>query len=205
MDLNLLHPKKAVERAFDKPNFFLAVAVVLLPVVISIFGTLLVGLQLNLLSIVFWALESVIAWITFGILLYVIAFVIEGKQVQGRIVGIFCSLSLLWIVFSIISVLGFLLVAAMPPEVITSVSALQKGQAGANEAYAQVASAINSAADSISPAYLLFFSIASIALMLFALYLVFLTVKDLSPKSLGKQLAILIIFLVAWFLIAAIT
>ncbi|GEM_PF-4100828 len=199
-----LNPVRAIERSFDHPNLGLAFLFVLLPTIVSIIGIIVFSLKVNAVSIIISAIVSVVSWIVLGIVLYLIGFVIEGNSLKGRLQGIFAALSLLWIVPAILLIVEMIVFFSMPPGIMQELNALQSRQISTSEDYGKIAELINASAESSSLLIIGLFAAFVIALVALVV-LVFLIAREMSPKSTGKQIAITIIFIVAWIIISGFT
>lgn len=205
MEINLLKPVRVVHQSFYKPNLPMAFVLVLLASVVSIVGAILLGLQFNIGVIALSAVSSIVSWIAIGILFYVIGFVAEGNSLKGKFSGILSALSLVWLVCAIMAIAGLILVAMWPSGAITTTNELQKGQLSADQAFAKMSTTLGTAAEQTNSIILIGFNVAAFALMAFALLIIFLISKEISPKSTAKQLAITLSLIIAWIIISGIT
>ncbi len=204
MEINLLKPVRAVHQSFYKPNLPMAFALVLLASVFSIVGAIILGLQFNIAVIALSAVSSVASWIAIGILFYVIGFVAEGNSLKGKLPGILSALSLVWLVCAIMAIAGLILVAMWPSDVITTINELQRGQLGADQAFAKMSMTLDTTAEQTNSLILIAFNVVAFALMAFALLIIFLISKEISPKSTAKQLAITLALIISWVIISGI-
>lgn len=110
MNINILHPSKAVDSAFEKPNIAIALVLVLLPSLAFLGGLAFYGE--DVLSYAVY--EVVLAYVTFfalALIVFALGLLFDGKRAKGKFAGTICALSLLQIIYLAFSLLSLI---AMP-------------------------------------------------------------------------------------------
>jgi len=132
MNLNILHPGKAVESAFEKPNILLALILVLLPPLASIAGKMVYGVDATGTA----AYEIMTAYVTFFALLlviYTLAMLFDAKKTKGKFTGAFSALALIQLTQLSIIIISLLAIPLIfQPETIAF--AKQASQSASTEA-----------------------------------------------------------------------
>ncbi len=207
MNINLLHPLKAVQSGIDRPDIPLAFFLVLLPSIVSAAIMVWWGFSVNWMIIGFGVLKSIANWVLLGIVLYVISYLVAGKAVSGKFSGILSSASLLWLVGLLATLVGVAFVASFGPQLISLLSVI--GPDSSPQVISDIGVSVSSLIDSesgqlFSGIRLGLFAVGLLLVVLGAGILFFL-VSDLLPKSrwLTRLLAWGIV-LVSWMLLSSV-
>ncbi|MBS3061658.1 MAG: hypothetical protein J4215_03680 [Candidatus Diapherotrites archaeon] len=203
MELNVLHPLKAVQSGLDKPDVGLGFFLVLLPTLIAFLVMLLLGFPINFLLVVVNLFKGVANWIVLGIVIYILAYLVRGKEVAGRFSGILSAASLIWVLALIVTLIGIVFVLSLGSQVLDAVKTMATGVVSAEEAGKQLAVAL--ANSSFSPAWGLGLFAFGILLAGLALLILFFLVSDMLPKSrLLTKLVVWAAALLIWLNLSAV-
>ncbi len=126
----VLRPRKTVQEAQDKPSFKTALLLSVIPAFVIFFGYILFGFPLSLssfLSLLLGMVRNFLTWIIIAIVFYVSAFLVRGKVMRGSFAGIASSLSLSWVMLSLLTILSFLFYFATPLTFEVAKIAAQEG------------------------------------------------------------------------------
>jgi len=119
-------PRHTVRDAYENPNLPLAFALVLLPVIFSAGVALFFGISFELIALAFDALRDIIIWVAGGIILYILLYVLKGKEIKGKITGVLSAFSLLYVIQLVMlaALIAGLMLAA--PGLMPKIAELQK-------------------------------------------------------------------------------
>jgi hypothetical protein len=135
-------------------------------------------------------------WLASGVIVYVLALLVGGKTVNGKLPGILSGLSLVSMIGIIATVLGILVLVTSDPVIVSLLR--QASQPGLSADQSQVIGqqlAASLSGSGFSP--VMAFGLFGLGILLAALglFLVYLVVSDLLPKS--KLLTKIVVWLVA--------
>jgi ABC-type sugar transport system substrate-binding protein len=90
----------------------------------------------------------------------------------------------------------------IPTDVYKTIAAAQKGQITQEEAYAKVTEIITKS--QLNDIAAIIAEIITILLFAMVLFIAFLVVREVCPKSIVKQIVVFVIFLAIWLVLASI-
>ncbi len=115
-------PSKYVREALEKPNHFFAMAFVITPALLGILLTIVNGLDLNPLEVIFRIFKSLISWATISIVFYMGYVIGRKKGFNYSFKGLASAFSFVWVgllFVGIIMLVGFFFVSPAAKEIIT--------------------------------------------------------------------------------------
>jgi len=200
MNLNILKPGKAVDSAFEKPSFLLALALVLLPVLASVAGRVVYGVAVEANDVIYGIIMAYISFFIPVLVVFVLGMVVDRQKTKGKFIGLFSALSLARLVSLAIVVLSLV---TLP--LVLSPEAMSLGlQAGKSAGYAMMLSQISQFVESNPnainwPVFNAFIAVGLI-LTLWGIYLIYKSVKKLTES---KPIAAILITIVAFIIAGA--
>ncbi|GEM_PF-3998903 len=203
MNLNIFSPGKAVQSAIDRPDARVALLLVLIPTIASAIGSLFFQFPIQWAGIGIGLLKSIANWIILGILVYLAAYLVNGKALRGKFAGVLSAVSLVWIVSLLATLLGIIFfMTAFPASAMNVLRLNATGQLSPAETGQQLSEILSQSGFVNGTLALVFFGIGIILLAL-ALLLLYRTISDLAPKNrILTKLILLIAVLIAWINIA---
>jgi hypothetical protein len=175
MNLNIFRPEQAVMDAIERPNFVLALILVLLPSLAAIIGRMDFG-EKFLVGSIYSIVLSFIAFFLLTLTVFVLCKLVGGKAGK-RFAGLFSALSLIKIVSLIVVVLSLI---ATP--LILSPQAMEfleeRAEARNSGAMAlQAGQFFEENPDAVNLPVFGAFAFITLLLLIFALYLVYTAIK----------------------------
>ncbi|MFA4855470.1 MAG: YIP1 family protein [archaeon] len=188
MNLNILHPSKAVDSAFEKPSIPIALVLVLLPSLAFLCGLIVYGQDISSFAVY----EIILAYVTFFVLVLIVfalGLLFDGKKAKGKFAGTICALSLLQIVslaFSVLSLIAIPLV--LSPEAIQFA-----GHASGTD---QISEFLTLNPSAINFAALAVFLAISACLIVWGIYILYKGIRKLTETRAFTSLILAIITLI---------
>jgi hypothetical protein len=129
MQLNILHPKKAVAGAFEKPNLVLGIILVLIAGSANVITSMALGLSLNNTALAINSEILAIIRLLFFVVVLAILSLIQRRQI-GNIAALVSAISLTFLVNFIATILFIVFQLVLFPRTIleTIVTNLQSGK-----------------------------------------------------------------------------
>lgn len=126
-------PGKTVREAVENPNFSKAFFLVLLPAVILLLSFLLVELDVQIVSFVGYALKNYLLWFVAAASIYFFSFLAVGKKMKGKFSGVYSSLSVMWLLISLVLVLMIFSSLIFSPKFFVMVRVMKNENLGSIE------------------------------------------------------------------------
>jgi hypothetical protein len=183
-----LHPSKAIQSAFEKPNIAIALVLVLLPSIVFLAGLALYGIDIA----PFAAYEIVIGFVTFFVLalvVFALGLIFDGKRASGRFLGTFCALSLMQIVS-----LAFVLLSLIATSMVFSPDAIEFSKRAGS--FNQVSTFLALNPGSVNVAAFGVFLAISACLIVAGIYLLYRAIRSLTETRAFTALILAIITLI---------
>jgi len=183
MDLDILHPGKAVESAFEAPNLVLALVIVLLAPVASVGGRFLYSLPVTAEGAIYTVAFAYVSFFLLAIVAFVLAMLFNAKAAKGKFMGLFSALALTRIVALVVEIFSIatipLYVSPKAMAVIVEVSSSPNLQLMVNKLNDLIASS----PDAINVGVFSILLAIGFAIMLFGAYIAYLAVRKLASSS----------------------
>jgi len=197
MSFNIFKPGFAVRDSLEHPNLAKALLPVIVLSLLTIGSAILIGLRLDLFQQGALLARNIGELVFTAVAFYLVAYLFEGKKIEGKFTGIVSAISLKWVLLIILWFIGFIAFSALiSPELSTAmVDTINSGNA---EGIEEVSSLLSSSiSDSIIP-LVLGLLILTFGLYLWGLYIYYKIVSELIEGSVLKRLAALaiVVFLV---------
>ncbi|MBU0635511.1 hypothetical protein KKE06_00630 [Candidatus Micrarchaeota archaeon] len=202
MYLNLFYPKKSVQSCIDRPNIRIAFLVVLVPVIVSLIGWAWLGLPMDAMRIGISVVGAILTWLILSIVFFVVLYLVRGNRMQGKFKSVASSLSLLWLVFLVLLIIGFVFVSLVfSAPILNEAKLLVTGQSSLEEYSLAVGKIIDANPQAISLEIGAIGVLIVALLILFSFYLAYLMVRDFYEGGFIKNFIVTIILLVLWMYI----
>ncbi len=140
----LYKPKEAVHHYLENPNITKAVLFVLLPGILSLFGLIFYGFNVDYLGEISGLLVAVLAWILSSIAISFVIAVFSRKSIRTDFYGIASAVSLTRFLGAFAVFLFLLVPLLIPTEIFSSVRDFQTGNASLAESTNVISAAMNS-------------------------------------------------------------
>lgn len=190
--------RKAVQNSVEKPNLFLALIFVLLPVLLLFFVQLFIGTKTNYLNLAMLFLLELAGLVLSSAGLYLLISFFKGKDVKGKLTGIITALSytkLVQLVFLVIA-LGVIFLIA-PKEFFPAIVGAQTATSA--EEVAQAISTLEGITVQDESLFALGVGLILVLLviaMLLTLYLFYSTIKTASKENPHRAFFVLVLFVI---------
>ncbi|MCD6434255.1 MAG: hypothetical protein J7L14_01445 [Candidatus Diapherotrites archaeon] len=179
MRLNILRPKEAVISAFEEPNTGVAFALILAPAIIAALLGFLSSGAVNVAGFVASAVANILLWFIVAAISYVLIFIVEGREVEGKFSGILSAFALVFGLISAVGqVIGYAAYLALPSAIKAKIMA-----AYTPELMAKVISEIAVQIPPITLIVALIVVAVQIVLAIISLYIIYLTIAYLVKRS----------------------
>ncbi len=173
MNLNILHPRQAVDAAFDKPSIGTALGLVLLAAIVWLAQRFIVAGAVDLQTAAFAVLSSYVRFFLLVVIVFILGLLLNRTAAKGKFAALFSALSLiqvLWIAGYVLSIIAFFLIAQ---PVAVGWEAGESSLIAGMKAY----SAVEVSLQQINLGVFAAFLVIAGAIGLYGLYLVYLAVR----------------------------
>ncbi|MFH1696538.1 MAG: hypothetical protein ABH854_01355 [Candidatus Diapherotrites archaeon] len=188
-------PRHTVRDAYENPNLPLAFALVILPVIFSAGVALFFGISFELIALAFDALRDIIVWVFGGIVLYILLYVLKGKEIKGKIAGVLSAFSLLYVIQLVMlaALITGLMLAA--PGLMSKVAELQKtaAQMDAGSILSELSSVQTAPEGALFMAIGITFAALGV-LFLFAVYFFYSLAAEGGKSGRARNILVMVIF-----------
>lgn len=203
MRLNVFAAKSSIASCMDRPDLRLAFILTLIPAILSAIGQWYIGFPFRISETAVALARSVIMWLLLSAVAYIVLYLVRGKDLQGKIMGIASSLSLLWILSSILTLIGFgFFFFVFSPEIVNEAKLLATGQSTVDEFAGNVGSILNSNPQAIDTTLGTVAIILATLIFLFALYFLYRLVSECYPGGFFRKATVSLVLLAAWVYLA---
>ncbi|MBS3063406.1 MAG: hypothetical protein J4203_06045 [Candidatus Diapherotrites archaeon] len=119
------HPGKTAKDCLAHPNLVVSLALVVLPTLVLVGLAALLRAPISTKPVVD-AAKDVVFWIVSTAFLYVLLYLLKGKAVQGKFVGLLSALSLTRLFNAVLVVLSFLVAFLLLPGLFAELKGVQQ-------------------------------------------------------------------------------
>lgn len=203
MKLNVFKPKESVQSAIDRPDNAIAFVLVIIPVIASVIGQIMWGLPIKPTLVGLAFVRTILNWLILGAAAYVILYLAIGKRTQGKFSSVLSAVSLIWIINLLLIVLGIVFVPFIfSAEIQTAAKELATGQVSIDEFANSTSQIIENDIQAVNTSLGFLAMIIAGFLMLLAVYLIFLMVRDFQSGRALSNVIVTIAILAAWLVIS---
>ncbi len=196
MNLNILHPGKAVEAAFEKPSLFVALVLILLPSLASSAGRMLYAAPVDLSGALYGIVLAYVSFFVLALVIFFLAWLVNRQATKGRFAAFFCALSLIKVASLVIVLISFLTMPLYLSEGAMEV-ALQAGKSSSPEMAAmQLSDFVAANPEAVNLAVLVVLLAITFIISLWAVYLIFKSIKTLAQTGRLAAIALTVIALI---------
>ena len=190
--------KKFVENSFKRPNVLLSLGFLLLPVAFTFLLRIFLGISLQPLQLGVVFVKELFLWVFSAAVLYILVRLFKGSDVKGKFLAILGALSLRYVFSFLAMLLVFLVVFTIIPGQFFSKIAQIQSSSVSEQQILGISQAIEEL--SVQNETALFAGIATILLLevffvLLNLYLLYSIILGSSKEKHGRNLFILIVFI----------
>ncbi len=204
MRINLLKPKDSIQSCLDRPDMRIALVLTLIPTIVSTIGYFFFAFPFQWSQMGLSLVSSVVVWLLFSLVAYVVLHLFKGKQVQGKFTGIASALSLLWLINLLLVIIGIFFVPfVFSPPILEQANLLATGQIEPEQFLVSTDAILEQNPNAVSLQFGIIAMAIGVLLFLFSAYLVYLTVRDIFAGRILPNLVITVILLFLWLFISS--
>ncbi len=193
VNLNFLEPRKMIENGYNEANLGLSVFFVFLPFFFMVLIGLMYGFPFDLITVFLSGLNYFVSWLINGIILFVLIYVLKGKNAKFNLQGVLFNLSLIQVVSTIILIITFIGLLLMSPTIFNDLAKISNTAVTADDAV-EMLSQINFLNTEISLIVLFLIIGLGGVLGIYSIYLLYLIVSVTKKDWIAKNIVILLIF-----------
>jgi len=203
MEVSIFSPKKSVISAIEHPNLGTVVVLVLIPIILSIIGTILNGFALNPLEIIFMIVRNFFSLLLLSATLYVLFHVIKGSDLaKGKFSSVLSGVSLIYVAIIILTILGIILTPmAFSKPLLGVVKQSQAKTISADTAIQQMDLILSKDPKAVNETMLLVSFVLGAIVAIYGLIILYRCVSELFELKGFRNLAVLIVWLAGFSII----
>lgn len=196
-----LHPKKTTRHYLEHPDLSVALILVLLPTLVFAALAALLGFRLSMQAAVRAGL-GVVFWVVSGAVLYLVIYLLKGKSVQGKFMGLLNAIALTRAFSAVLILLMAFFGFVMAPGLFSEFRKLQDASPTVQDVL-QAVEKTPLQTGFLAMGFEAFLLLAMAALVLESLYIWYAAIAAAGPGSALKNLAVFLLVMAITSIAAA--
>ncbi|MBN2127340.1 MAG: hypothetical protein JW703_03020 [Candidatus Diapherotrites archaeon] len=194
MKFDFLHPKDLVRKGYEKPELSLSVLFVLMPFLFLILIGFFYGFSFDLVMSLISLIKQLLLWVLGAVLLFVLIYILKGKQAEFNLKGILFNLSLVQLISFAMLFITFISLLIASPNIFSQLAEISQNAGTVAEATAMLSEVSFLSGDSNLLVFGLLIVIG-IILTVYSLFILYFTISVTKKDWLAKNIIILIVYL----------
>jgi hypothetical protein len=194
----LINPSKGMKEFFENPRIDLAILIVLLPAIVSLFFTIFYGFKANIVFFLYQLFTDLVLWIITAIVFYLTIFIFF-KDIRKNLQGIFSAIGINRVFLLSFAILLYFIPLLVSFDILSIVKQAAAGNISQFESFQKISKIVMENPESINIIGLTILTIVSIVLTIFYFYSFYALIRHSTSFNRIKSFILLIVFLVLMF------